>query len=85
VLGHLTALVYRLEGDRRVFARPFPSARAEGPFVIGLFGKGVSGGEALSMGSGSPLSRAVDEFRESFLAWSHRPPSASLAVQLTHL
>jgi poly(A) polymerase len=84
VLGHLTALVYRLEGDRRLFARPFPNARPEGPFVIGLSARGANGAEALSGRGGSPLSRTVDEFRESFHTWSHRPESASLSVQLSH-
>ncbi|HEX8702471.1 MAG TPA: poly(A) polymerase [Myxococcaceae bacterium] len=83
VLGHLTALVYRLEGDRRLFARPFPHAQPEGPFVIGLSARGTTGNEALSGKRGSPLSRTVDDFRESFVTWSHRPASASLTVQLT--
>jgi poly(A) polymerase len=84
VLGHLTALVYRLEGDRRLFARPFPNEQPAGPFVIGLSARGANGGEALSARNGSPLSRTVDDFRDSFLTWSHRPASASLSVQLTH-
>jgi poly(A) polymerase len=84
VLGHLTALVYRLEGDRRLFARPFPNERPEGPFIIGLSARGLAGAEALSSKAGSPMARTVDEFRESFHTWSHRPPEASLSVQLTH-
>lgn len=84
VLGHLTALVYRLEGDRRLFARPFPTAQPEGPFIIGLSSRGSAGAEALSAKPGSPLAKTVDEFRESFLAWSHRPPGASLSLQLSH-
>lgn len=84
VLGHLTALVYRLEGDRRLFARPFPIEQPEGPFIIGLSARGHTGTEALSARSGSPMARTVDEFRESFHTWSHRPPEASLSVQLTH-
>jgi poly(A) polymerase len=84
VLGHLTALVYRLEGDRRLFARPFPSGQPEGPFVIGLSTRGLAGAEALSAKPGSPLARALDEFRESFHTWSHRPPEAALSVQLSH-
>ncbi|MDY7231411.1 poly(A) polymerase [Hyalangium rubrum] len=83
VLGHLTALVYRLEGDRRLFARPFPNTNPEGPFTIGLAARGANGAEALSVRAGSPLSRTLDEFRESFQAWSHRPPSATLSVRLT--
>lgn len=82
VLGHLTALVYRLEGDRRLFARPFPPEQPEGPFTIGLSAKGAEGGEALSVRPGSTLAKTMDEFRESFLTWSHRPPEASLSVQL---
>jgi|GEM_PF-184633 len=84
VLGHLTALVYRLEGDRRLFARPFPNERPQGPFIIGLSARGLAGAEALSSKAGSPMARTVDEFRESFHTWSHRPPEASLSVQLTH-
>jgi poly(A) polymerase len=85
VLGHLTALVYRLEGDRRLFARPLPNAQPEGPFVIGLSARGTDGAQALSARTGGPLARTMDEFRESFLTWSHRPPEASLSVQLAHL
>jgi poly(A) polymerase len=84
VLGHLTALVYRLEGDRRLFARPFPNEQPEGPFIIGLSAKGPDGAEALSAKPGSPLARTMDEFRESFQTWSHRPPEASLSVELRH-
>ncbi len=84
VLGHLTALVYRLEGDRRLFARPFPTAQPEGPFLIGLSARGSTGAEALSAKPGSPLAKTMDEFRESFLTWSHRPPDASLSLQLSH-
>ncbi|HYI02340.1 poly(A) polymerase, partial [Hyalangium sp.] len=84
VLGHLTALVYRLEGDRRLFARPLPNERPEGPFVIGLSTRGLASSEAFSAKPGSPLARTLDEFRESFHTWSHRPPEASLSLQLTH-
>jgi poly(A) polymerase len=84
VLGHLTALVYRLEGDRRLFARPFPNERPEGPFTIGLSARGLAGTEALSAKPGSPLARTMDEFRESFRTWSHRPQEASLSVELSH-
>ncbi|MFL5346255.1 MAG: poly(A) polymerase [Hyalangium sp.] len=84
VLGHLTSLVYRLEGDRRLFARPFPTAQPEGPFIIGLSTRGSTGAEALSARPGGPLAKTVDEFRESFLTWSHRPPEASLSLQLSH-
>ncbi|WP_224372507.1 poly(A) polymerase [Hyalangium versicolor] len=84
VLGHLTALVYRLEGDRRLFARPLPNTQPEGPFIIGLSTRGSAASEALSSKPGSPLMRTVEEFRESFLTWSHRPTDASLSLQLTH-
>jgi poly(A) polymerase len=79
VLGHLTALVYRMEADRGLFARPFPGT--ESPFVIGLASLGAGSGEALSMRPGSALARTVEEFRASFLEWSHRPPGASLCVE----
>ncbi|QRN99832.1 DUF504 domain-containing protein [Archangium violaceum] len=82
VLGHLTALVYRMESDRRLFARPFPNARPEGPFVIGLSSRGLDGAEALSARPGSALARTVEDFRASFQEWSHRPPGASLSVEL---
>jgi poly(A) polymerase len=82
VLGHLTALVYRLEGDRRLFARPLPNKQPEGPFIIGLSARGATGAEALSQRSGSPLSRTVDDFRESFHTWSHRPSGAVLSVHV---
>ncbi|ADO68259.1 poly(A) polymerase [Stigmatella aurantiaca] len=83
ILGHLTALVYRLEGDRRLFLRPFPPSQPEGPFRIGLSAQGPEAGQALSHHPGAPLQRALDEFRESFHAWSHRPPGASLSVRFT--
>jgi poly(A) polymerase len=76
VLGHLTALVYRLEGDRRVFARPLPPASPEGPFIIGLDARTAPRGE---------LARTVEEFQASFLEWSHRPAGASLRVELPHV
>ncbi|MDC0712285.1 RNA repair domain-containing protein [Stigmatella sp. ncwal1] len=82
ILGHLTALVYRLEGDRRLFLRPFPPSQSEGPFHIGLSAQGPDAQEALSRHPGAFLQRTLDEFRESFHAWSHRPPGASLSVQL---
>ncbi|WP_257460766.1 poly(A) polymerase [Archangium lipolyticum] len=82
VLGHLTALVYRMESDRRLFARPFPNARSEGPFVIGLSSRGHDGAEVLSIRPGSALARTVDDFHASFREWSHRPAGASLSVEL---
>jgi poly(A) polymerase len=82
VLGHLTALVYRLEGDRRIFARPFPPGQPEGPFIIGLSARGSSAAAVLSAEPGSTLEKTLDEFRESFLTWSHRPPEAQLSLQL---
>ena len=74
VLGHLTTLVYRLEGDRRVFARPLPSSASTGPFLIGL--------DARSAPRGA-LTQTVEEFRASFREWSHRPEGATLEVDLT--
>ena len=82
VLGHLTALVYRLEADRRLFARPFPNAAPEGPFLIGLSSRDPGGHEALSSRPGSALARTMDEFRASFQEWSHRPPGAVLSLEL---
>jgi poly(A) polymerase len=71
VLGHLTALVYRLEADRGLFARPLPSTAPEGPFVIGL-----------SSREPGTLARALDEFHASFQEWSLRPAGAALSVEL---
>ncbi|WNG45091.1 endonuclease [Archangium minus] len=82
VLGHLTALVYRMEADRGLFVRPFPNAGPEGPFVIGLSSRGSEGGTVLSMRPGSALARTVDEFRGSFQEWSHRPLGAVLSIEL---
>lgn len=79
VLGHLTALVYRMEADRGLFARPFPGTAS--PFVIGLSTLGAGGGESLSMRPGSALSRTVEEFRASFQEWNHRPQGASLTIE----
>ncbi|QSQ18852.1 DUF504 domain-containing protein [Pyxidicoccus parkwayensis] len=72
VLGHLTALVYRLEGDRRVFARPLPPDSPVGPFIIGLDARSVPR---------DALERTVEEFQTSFQEWNHRPASASLRVE----
>ena len=82
VLGHLTALVYRLEADRGLFARPFPDTAPEGPFLIGLASREPGGHEALSSRPGSALARTMDEFRASFLEWSHRPSGAALSLGL---
>jgi poly(A) polymerase len=82
VLGHLTALVYRLEADRGLFARPFPSVAPEGPFLVGLSTREPGGHEALSARPGSALARTVDEFRASFQEWSHRPVGAALTIEL---
>ncbi len=79
VLGHLSALVYRMEADRGLFVRPFPSAEPEGPFIIGLSSR--DGANALSARPGSALARTVDDFRASFQEWSHRPPGAALSVE----
>ncbi|WP_373371869.1 poly(A) polymerase [Archangium lansingense] len=82
VLGHLTALVYRMEADRRLFARPFPTPAPEGPFLIGLSTRDPGGNEALSVRPGSALARTMNEFRTSFLEWSHRPQGAALSIGL---
>ncbi|WP_240359407.1 poly(A) polymerase [Pyxidicoccus trucidator] len=74
VLGHLTALVYRLEGDRRVFARPLPPSSPAGPFIIGV--------DARSAPRGA-LSQTLEEFRAAFREWSHRPEGTTLDVELT--
>ena len=73
VLGHLTALVYRLEADRELRVRPLPGAEPGGCFVLGLSARGTGG----------VLERNLEDFRASFLAWNHCPPGATLSVQLT--
>ena len=73
VLGHLTALVYRLEGDRRVFARPLPPASPVGPFVIGLDARSAPREAILEM---------VEEFCQAFQDWEHCPERAALIVEL---
>ncbi|HZH14941.1 MAG TPA: poly(A) polymerase [Archangium sp.] len=82
VLGHFTALVYRMEADRGLFARPFPSAAPEGPFLIGLSTRDPGGNDALSVRPGSALARTVDEFRASFQEWSHCPSGAALSIEI---
>lgn len=84
VLGHLTALVYRLEGDRRLFTRPLPASSPEGPFLIGLAARTSDGAAALSSRPGTPLARTVEEFSASFRDWSHRPSGASLRMEVVH-
>jgi poly(A) polymerase len=73
VLGHLTTLVYRLEGNRRIFARPLPPASPEGPFVIGLDARSAPRDAVLE---------TVEEFCQAFYAWEHCPEKAALIVEL---
>jgi poly(A) polymerase len=84
VLGHLTALVYRLEGDRRLFTRPLPASSPEGPFILGLAARTPDGASALSPRPGGPLAHTVEEFSASFRDWSHRPEGAALRVEVLH-
>ncbi|QSQ16908.1 poly(A) polymerase [Myxococcus landrumensis] len=79
VLGHLTALVYRLEGDRRLSVRPL-----QGPqmLFIGLDTRQAQGSGALSWTPGSPLSEAVATFQTSFQEWTNRPENTVLHVEL---
>ncbi|WP_375758346.1 poly(A) polymerase [Corallococcus exercitus] len=81
VLGHVTALVYRLEGDRRLSVRPFQPAHAGGPLLIGLEVRDARDADALSWQPRSPLVAAVEAFRASFQEWTHRPAGAVLQVE----
>ncbi|NTX08665.1 poly(A) polymerase [Myxococcus sp. CA040A] len=81
VLGHLTALVYRLEGDRRLSVRPLQAPPAKGSFVIGLSTRDAQDAGALAWKPGSPLVEAVESFRASFLEWAHRPEGTVLQVE----
>ncbi|MBN8227714.1 DUF504 domain-containing protein [Corallococcus macrosporus] len=81
VLGHVTALVYRLEGDRRLSVRPFQPAHAGGPLLIGLEVRDARDAEALAWQPRSPLFAAVEAFHASFQEWTHRPASAVLQVE----
>ncbi|MFP2896216.1 poly(A) polymerase [Corallococcus sp. 4LFB] len=82
VLGHATALVYRLEGDRRLSVRPFLPAHAGGPLLIGLEVREARDVAALSWQPQGPLFAAVEAFRASFQEWAHRPAGAGLQVEL---
>ncbi|GMU09956.1 poly(A) polymerase [Corallococcus caeni] len=82
VLGHVTALVYRLEGDRRLSVRPFLPAHAGGPLLIGLEVREARDVAALSWQPQGPLFAAVEAFRVSFQEWEHRPAGAVLQVEL---
>ncbi|RKH91220.1 endonuclease [Corallococcus sp. AB045] len=81
VLGHVTALVYRLEGDRRLSVRPMQSAQAAGTLLIGLDVREARDAAALSWQPSSPLFAAVEAFRASFQEWTHRPSGAVLQVE----
>ncbi|RKH70293.1 endonuclease [Corallococcus interemptor] len=78
ILGHVTALVYRLEGDRRLSVRPLQPAQAGGALIIGLEARDAA---ALSWHPSSPLFAAVEAFRASFQEWTHRPSSAVLQIE----
>ncbi|WP_223645274.1 poly(A) polymerase [Corallococcus sp. EGB] len=81
ILGHVTALVYRLEGDRRLFVRPLHPPQAGGPLLIGLEVREARDAAALSWHPSSPLFAAVEAFRASFQEWTHRPAGAVLQVE----
>lgn len=81
VLGHLTALVYRLEGDRRLAVRPLQATPGKGPVLIGLSTREAQDASALTWKPGSPLVEAVESFRASYLEWQHRPKGTSLQVE----
>ncbi|RKH04027.1 poly(A) polymerase [Corallococcus carmarthensis] len=82
VLGHVTALVYRLEGDRRLSVRPLQPSQAGGTLLIGLEVREARDAAALSWQPRSPLFAAVEAFRASFQEWTHRPSGAVLHVEL---
>jgi poly(A) polymerase len=82
VLGHLTALLYGLEGDRQLFARPALTPGAEGTFVIGLSTRAPQGVPALFARTDSPLARTLEDFRASFRDWSHRPEGTTLRAEV---
>ncbi|WP_342380657.1 RNA repair domain-containing protein [Myxococcus stipitatus] len=79
VLGHLTALVYRLEGDRRLSVRPLQGPQA---LFMGLDTRQTQDAGALSWTPGSPLSEAVATFQTSFQEWTNRPKDTVLQVEL---
>ncbi|MCY1041859.1 RNA repair domain-containing protein [Corallococcus sp. bb12-1] len=78
LLGHLTALVYRLEGDRRLAVRPLQAPNASGSLLIGLEAREAA---ALSWQPHGPLFEAVEAFRLSFQEWTHRPEGTALRVE----
>ncbi|WP_375744145.1 RNA repair domain-containing protein [Corallococcus interemptor] len=80
ILGHVTALVYRLEGDRRLSVRPLQPPRAGGALLIGLEVREARDMAALSWRPSGPLFAAVEAFRASFQEWTHRPPGAVLQI-----
>ncbi|NMO13467.1 endonuclease [Pyxidicoccus fallax] len=85
VLGHLTTLVYPLEGDRRVFVRPVLAPAGKGPLVIlGLDAESSVDAWRLFQSADGPLARAVEAFELSFQKWSDRPRTAGLQVKLLH-
>lgn len=78
VLGHLTALLYRLEAERGLFVRPLPQVSPEGPFLMGLTSREPGGTE---LRPGSAIGRALEDFRASFQQWSARPEGAVLSLE----
>ncbi|MFB1484468.1 poly(A) polymerase [Corallococcus sp. RDP092CA] len=81
ILGHVTALVYRLEGDRRLSVRPLQPSQAGGALLIGLAVRDARDAAALTWQPSSPLFAAVEAFRASFQEWTHRPAGAVLQVE----
>ncbi|RKH27624.1 endonuclease [Corallococcus praedator] len=81
LLGHLTALVYRLEGDRRLSVRPLQAPDAGGTLLIGLAVREARDAAALSWQPHGPLFEAVEAFRLSFREWAHRPEGTALRVE----
>jgi poly(A) polymerase len=75
LLGHVTALVYRLEGDRRVSVRPLLSPRGDGSLFIALESRDA---DALTWRPHGPLFAAVESFRQSFHEWTRRPDGTAL-------
>ncbi|RYZ43342.1 MAG: endonuclease [Myxococcaceae bacterium] len=82
LLGHLTALVYRLEGDRRLSVRPLQAPGAGGTLLIGLEVRETRDTAALSWQPHGPLFEAVEAFRLSFHEWAHRPEGTALRIEL---
>ncbi|MCE9666496.1 RNA repair domain-containing protein [Myxococcus stipitatus] len=78
VLGHITELVYRLEGDRRVSVRPLLDPAAPGDILLGLSARETN---ALRWAPDSPVAQAVAAFEASFQAWTTRPEGLRLHVE----